>query len=109
MKLEYKGYEYRLILNLNAMEEIQNEVGSFSEWCDEVGKPEPNLKYLLIGLTAMINEAADIDSEEKGKEIPKLTRKQVGRILTDYSVSKLAGIIRTELVKSVSGDESKNG
>ena len=108
MELTYKGYNYHMVLDINSMAEIQEKIGSFSQWCEEVGKPEPVLKALIIGYTAMINEATEIDIDENGETKPFLTEKQVGRMITKYSLRKLASEVRDELIRSVNSDESKN-
>ena len=101
---------YPVVFNLNVMEEIQEQYGSMSAWGELVeGEGEPKIKDLKAGLVAMINEAIDIENEEKGKSELFVTSKQVGRILSEVGVLAVTKVIQDTTVESTrTGDESKN-
>lgn len=109
--LEWKGVEYNLVFNLNVMEEIQDEYGSISAWGELTdNEKEPNAKAVIFGLMRMINEGIDIDNEDnEGVEgyVPKkmLTKKQVGRLLTDVGIEEGTQRLNDTVINSVVGDE----
>lgn len=102
--------EYSAIFNLNVMEDIQSEYGSVEEWANltDAKKGEVNAKALIFGLTAMINEAIDIENEEKGQNTAKLTRKQVGRIISQAGLEQSAKALNNAVIEATKGDQSKN-
>ena len=87
-EIEYKETTYKIYFNLNVMEEIQEEYQTFDNWTDLVsGKDkETDIKALIFGFTAMINEGIDIQNEENGTDIKPLTKKQVGRMITEIGL-----------------------
>ena len=104
-KIKYKGKEYKLVFNLNVMEEIQEEFGSIEKWgkmCEpsSMGK-EPSIKALKYGLTAMLNEGTEIVNEETGGNDPLLTLKQVGRMISCMGVSDVSNTLAGTVMKSV--------
>ena len=111
-KILHNGKEYRLVFNLNAMQAIQEEYGTLSAWGkltdskDENGEEqEPNLKALIFGLTAMINEGIDIENEENGTNHPLLTLKQVGRMISDVGINQASAEMNSTVVKSTESAE----
>ena len=106
--LPYNGHDYRLVFNLNVMEEIQEAYGTVDKWGELTDREEPDAKALKIGIRAMINEGIDIENEENGTNIPPLTLKQIGRILSDVGSDVAAGAMRETVIESVKNDE-KNG
>jgi len=112
-KVEYKGREYRIVFNLNVMEAIQDEYGTLDNWGaltdGKAHEGETDIKALIFGLREMLNEAIEIDNEDNGTNDPLLTRKQVGRMLTDIGVGKLTENMNKLVVDSTKNDnESKN-
>ena len=110
--LKYKDEELKLVFNLNAMQVIQEEYGTLDNWgalTDGKGG-EPNIKALIFGMAAMLNEGIDISNEEKGENKPFLSLKQVGRILTEVGLDKAMSSVNDTVVKSVKDedDDSKN-
>ena len=66
-KLEYKGKEYKLIFNLNVLEEIQDKYGTLEKILAEAyGRKtgEPSIKALSFMIMSMVNEGIDIDNPE---------------------------------------------
>ena len=115
--LSYKGKEYNLIFNLNVLQEMQDKYGTMAECLNEAyGKAtgEPSIKVLAFMVTAMINEAIDINNEEKGEKEPPVTEKMVNRMLSDFmrnsgDLSAIVGKIDDLMAKSMQGGEdSKN-
>lgn len=112
-KVEYKGRQYRIVFNLNVMEAIQDEYGTLDNWGaltdGKAHEGETDIKALIFGLREMLNEAIEIDNEDNGTNDPLLTRKQVGRMLTDIGVGKLTEDMNKLVVDSTKNDnEQKN-
>lgn len=109
--LTWKGIIYNLVFNLNVMEQIQEEYGSIGEWGELTDNAkEPNAKAVIFGLMCMINEGIDIDNEDnEGVEgyVPKkmLTKKQVGRLLTDVGIEEATQRLNDTVINSVASDE----
>ena len=105
--LEVEGKIYKLIFNLNAMEEIQEEYGTIEKWGELTdGKSgEVNVKALIFGLACMMNEAIDMKNEEEGTSVPLLTKKQVGRIITKAGIEKSAKKLNEAIVESTKGEQ----
>ena len=106
IELEVGEENYSLIFNLNAMQEIQEEYGTLEKWGELTdGKAgEVNVKAIIFGLTAMMNEAIEIENEEKGIDKPLLTKKQVGRIITKAGVENSAKKLNEAIVESTKSD-----
>ena len=109
--VSWKNVDYNLVFNLNVMEQIQDEYGSISKWGELTDNTkEPNAKAVIFGLTAMINEGVDIDNEDnEGVEgyTPKkfLTKKQVGRLLTDVGIEEATQRLNDTVINSTASDE----
>lgn len=113
-KIKFKETEYPMVFNLNVMEVIQEEYGTIQKWGalalpDEKGE-EPNVKALICGLTTMINEGIDIENEGKDEkdQVKPLTRKKVGRLLTELGLDDVANQMSDVVVQSLETDKSKN-
>ena len=105
--IEYKGIEYPILFNLNVMEEIQEEYGTLEEWgkLTDGENGEPNIKAVVYGFKAMINEGIDISNEENGTDIKPLTSKQVGRMITEIGLEEMTNQLNSTVVESTKGDE----
>lgn len=105
--INYKGKEYKLVFNLNVMEEIQEEYGSVQAWADLTdAQEEPNAKAVKFGFAAMLNEGIDIANDENGTDEPMLSLKQVGRIITEIGLQESAQKINDVVIEST--DTGKN-
>lgn len=106
-KIEYKNKEYKLVFNLNVMEEIQEEYGTLEEWgaLTDGSKGEINAKAIIFGLTKMLNEGIDIDNEENGTDVKPLTLKQVGRIITEVGLEAATSSLNQTVVESTKSEE----
>ena len=108
-EFEYKGKKYKLVFNLNVMEQIQDEFGSLDEWgkMTDGSKGEPNIKAVKFGFTAMINEAIEIENEENGTDIKLVTNNFVGRMLTDIGLEEMASKMQETVVASTKNEEQE--
>lgn len=103
--------EYPLVFNLNVMEKIQEKYKTIDKWGELTdGKShEINIKALKYGITEMINEGIDIENEERETKRELLTDKQVGRIITELGIEKMAQDVQSTVIESTKiEDNSKN-
>ena len=109
-KLHYKGKDYKLAFNLNVMESIQEEYGSLEEWGNQTDGTtgEPNVKAVIFGFTQMLNEGIEIENEENGTDLPLLTLKQVGRMITEVGLANATKKLNETVTASTESTE-KNG
>lgn len=109
-KFEYKGKEIKMVFNLNVMQVIQEEYGSIDKWgkLTDGESGEVDIKALIFGLTAMINEAIDIDNDENGTDEPFLTAKKVGRIITDVGLADATKALNQTVIEATKDDSGKN-
>lgn len=105
-ELETEDKKYQLVFNLNVMQEIQEEYETLEKWGELTdGKSgEVNVKALIFGLTAMMNEAIEMENDDKGTNDPLLTKKQVGRIITKAGVDKSANALNQAIVESTKSE-----
>ena len=105
-ELEVEDKKYPLVFNLNAMQEIQEEYGTLDKWgaLTDGKSGEVNVKALIFGLTAMMNEAIEMKNDEEGTNEPLLTQKQVGRIITKAGVENSAKKLNEAIVESTQSD-----
>lgn len=106
-KLQYKDKEYTLAFNLNVMERIQEEYGSVEHWGDltDGTTREPNAKAVIFGFTEMINEGIDIENEENGTDIKPMTKRQVGRMITEVGLENATDVLNDTVVQSTQSAE----
>ena len=105
--INYKDKEYKIIFNLNVMEQIQEEYGTLDKWGDLTDgvSGEVNVKALIFGLMSMINEGIEIENDEKGTDIPLFNKKQVGRILTELGIKEMTEKVNETVIESTKSDE----
>lgn len=107
--LEYKGKKYKLVFNLNVMEVIQDKYRTLENWGKLTdgakNNGEPNAKAVIFGITAMLNEGIDIENEENGTEEKMLTKKQVGRMITEIGLKSSAQLMNGVVVDSTKSAE----
>lgn len=112
--LEYRGIKYPLVFNLNVLQEIQEQYGSFEEWANKVLKDngETDLKALISGAKEMINEGIDIHNEtaQEDEKLTPVTLKQAGRILTEVGLEGMKEKVFELIDKSSkpAGEQPKN-
>jgi hypothetical protein len=105
--ISYKNKEYKLVFNLNVMESIQNEYGTIDKWTaltDGISG-EPDIQAVLYGITEMINEGIEIDNDDKGTNDPLMTKKQVGRMLTEVGLQEVMKTMQKTVVDSTKSEE----
>lgn len=106
--IEYKGRLYKLVFNLNVMEEIQDKYGTIEKWgelTDGTASGEPNIKAVKFGFTAMLNEGIDIENEEKGEDNKPLTLKQVGRMISELGLNVITNVLNSTVIDSTQSTE----
>lgn len=106
-KIQLNDKEYPLVFNLNVMESIQDEYGSLDKWGNltDGTEGEPNAKAVIYGFTEMINEGIDIQNDEQGTNEPFLTKKQVGRLITQYGLIEATKTLNQTIIESTESDE----
>ena len=109
-KFEYKGKEIKLVFNLNVMQAIQEEYKTVDAWgkLTDGESGEVDIKALIFGLTAMINEAIDIDNDENGTDEPFYSNKQIGRIITDVGLANATRALNQTVIDATKDDSGKN-
>ena len=95
----FKDKKYKLVFNLNTMEDLQQKYGSVKNWLYKINPKEwenIDMSALRYGLTLMFNEGIDIENEELKEEEkrPYLTERQVGRMISDELISKFNETIK---------------
>lgn len=107
--IKYKDKEYKIVFNLNVMEEIQEEYGTIEKWGSLCQPPEKNkesdVKALKYGFRAMLNEGIDIDNEENGTNDPPLTLKQIGRMITELGTEETMSALNKTVIESSKSNE----
>ena len=109
--IKVNNIEYPLVFNLNVMEKIQEEYETIEKWGEltEGTETEIDVKALKYGITEMINEGIDIENEDKEEKREFLTSKQVGRLITEIGLQKLAEDVQKTVVDSTkTNNEQKN-
>lgn len=108
-QIQLRDKIYPMVFNLNVMERIQEEYGSLEKWGNLTdGKNgEPNAKAVIFGFMEMINEGIDIRNEEEGTSEKLLTRKQAGRIITEYGLLEATKKLNATVIESTKA-EAKN-
>ena len=108
--VEYNGKTYFLYFNLNVMEEIQSEYGTLEKWGNltDGNGGECDVKALIFGFRAMLNEGIDIENERTGKNEPMLTSKQAGRLLTDIGLENMTDTMNALVIESSATGDEKN-
>lgn len=106
-EIKYKDRTYHLVFNLNVMEQIQDKFETIAQWGEltDGSKGEVNIKALVYGFTAMLNEGIEIDNDENGTKEPLLTSKQVGRMLSDLGLEEVSKKMTTTVIESTKSDE----
>lgn len=106
-EFEYKGKTYKLVFNLNVMQDIQEKYGTLGKWGEltDGKKGEPSAKAVIDGFTAMINEAIDMENEENGTNVKFYTNRQVGRIVTGAGLKNMSQKLSDTVIASTKSDE----
>lgn len=100
--------EYRIVFNYNVIDEIQQEYGTLEKWTalsDGSAMGESSAKAIKFGIREMINEGIDIANDENGTNIPHVTLKQVGRIITEIGYEQTVTTMQDVVIESTKSDE----
>ena len=108
-KISYRGKDYKLVFNLNVMEIIQDEYKSLDEWgaLTDGKSGEVNVKALIFGLTAMLNEGIEISNEDNNTKEPLLTHRQVGRMLSEVGIENITDDMNNLVVDSTKTEDNR--
>lgn len=107
--IEYKGQEYKIVFNINVIESLQREYGTFDKWTklvqpDKKDK-ETDIKALIFAFKEALNEGIDISNEDNGTDIKPLTEKQVGRIITEVGIDNANKKLQEVVIESTKNEE----
>lgn len=110
VELQYKGKAYKLVFNLNVMQEIQKGYGSIQAWGEitDGQNGEPDAEAIIFGYTEMLNEGIDIENEENGTDIKPLTPKAVGRMITEIGMANAIKKLNETVVESTKSNEKNS-
>jgi hypothetical protein len=106
----YNDTPYDLVFDLNAMETIQDEYGTVGRWAELID-PEPgkeaDIKALIFGFQAMLNEGIDMANDNDGGSRPFLSHKQVGRMISQIGMEQAGSKLQELMLRSTAseGDE----
>ena len=107
--INYKDKEYKVVFNINVIQALQDEYGSFDKWTKLVQPVkegvESDLKALTFAFKEALNEGIDIENEENGTDIKPLTLKQVGRIITELGIANANKKLQDVVIESTKDDE----
>ena len=107
--IETEKKKIPLVFNLNVMEEIQEKYGTLEKWGEiTTGDGEPKVKDLKAGIMAMMNEAIDIENDDRAEKQPLLTVKQVGRIISRAGLENSAKTLNNAVIEATKEDSTKN-
>ena len=105
--IETEKKNYPLVFNLNVMEEIQEKYGSLDNWGEHTkGDGEPQIKDLKAGVMIMLNEAIDMENEDKGTNEPLLNEKQVGRLMSQVGLEVVVAKIQEITIASAKSEDN---
>lgn len=107
--IEYKGQVYNIFFNINVIESLQKEYGTFDKWTklvqpDKKDK-ETDIKALIFAFKEALNEGIDISNEDNGTDIKHLTEKQVGRMITEIGIADVNMKLQEVVIDSTKSDE----
>ena len=105
--IKYKDKDYKVVFNLNVMEQIQDEYGTLDKWGKLTDGSEggPNITALIFGFTCMINEGIEIDNDENGTDNKPFTNKQVGRLIQEVGLEEMTRVLTNTVTASTQSAE----
>lgn len=105
--IKYKDKEYKIVFNLNVMEQIQDEYGTLDKWgkLTDGSEGEPNIKALIFGFYCMINEGIEIDNDENGTDNKLFTQKQIGRLMQEVGLEEMTKVLTNTVTASTKSAE----
>ena len=105
--LQFGEREIKIAFDLNVLETIQEKFGSLQAWSEKIEpkEGEADIGALLFGFMEMINEGIDIQNDKDHTNIPFMTKKQVGRLLTEYGLEDASKKMKQVVIDSTKNDE----
>lgn len=114
--LEYKGQKYPVIFNINVLEALQEEYGTFNAWLNKIYSEdendkdfEPDVKAIKFAYFKMINEGIRIENKTANEKREFLDKEDVGEIISELGLRtafrKLNDLTRES---NQPGEDSKN-
>lgn len=103
--------EYPIAFNLNIMEQIQEEYGSFEKWYEIFASIEGEVPYkdLIWTFNKLLNEGADLERDEGRSDLALLNHKQTGRLIGVFGQVEAINAMFALVSKSMpKPDDSKN-
>lgn len=107
--IEFHGKKYPLVFDLNVMQDIQEEYGTFDKWAKlTIGNTsgEHSTKAVLFAIMCMINEGIEIENDDKGTNTKPLTQRQVGRMMTEVGLSQTMDKLHQTIINATDSDKS---
>lgn len=108
--IRYRDHDYRIVFNLNVMEQIQDKYGTMEKWGEltDGSGGEPNAAALKFGFWAMLNEGIEMDNEDNGSDTKPLTLNKVGRMISEIGLGTAAIELNKAVVASTKmADDTK--
>lgn len=108
--ITYKNKEYTVVFNLNVMQAIQEKYETIDKWAKltDGASGEVDIKALIFGLKEMINEGIEIDNEDNGTDIPLMTEKQIGRMVSEMGLEGTTKALNDTVIDATKDDSGKN-
>ena len=108
--ITYKNKEYTVVFNLNVMQAIQEKYETVDKWAKltDGASGEVDIKALIFGLKEMINEGIEIDNEDNGTDIPLMTDKQIGRMVSEIGFEDATKALNDTVIDATKDDSGKN-
>ena len=96
---EYAKKEY---LEKNPTSKVAWE--DLDEKVKKLYKGEPDAKAVIFGFTEMINEGIDIENENSTEKRDYLSRRQVGRLITNYGLANATQKLNHTVIESTKSE-----
>lgn len=107
--IEFHDKKYPLVFDLNVMQDIQEEYGTFDKWAKlTIGDTggEHSTKAVLFAIMCMVNEGIEIENDEKGTNTKPLNQRQVGRMMTEVGMNQAVEKLQQVIIKSTDSEKS---
>lgn len=119
--IDYNGEKYKLVLNFNVMEKLQKKYETYDKWLNLISNEESlDITAVIYGFKQILNEGIRIDNKqlmkkynngelsEKPQLREKLSKADVGEMLTEIGLNQAAEKMAETLKDSAGENNSKN-
>lgn len=119
--IEYNGEKYKVVLNFNVMEKLEKKYGTYDKWLSLISNEENlDISAVIYGFKQIFNEGIRIDNKnlmkkynsgeltEKPQLREKLSKADVGEMLTEIGLNQAAEKMAEVLKDSAGENTSKN-